>query len=271
MLTRLIIAAALSLTLAAPVSAQIAMPGDSGVAMGHIHLVVADVERNRQLWIDVFDAKPLDREGLTGVKLPGMLVLFSKGTASGPSQGSSVHHFGLQVRSRQEIVDAWRKAGLQVEREYIGSEGNPNAHLFTPDGADVEVMEVAGQQATAIAHHVHFAAANDLAHRDWYVRLFSAAPRKRGDWHTADISGINLSFRTPPEGTPSPPLATTGRAVDHVGFEVTDLEAFCRKLEQMGVRLDRPYARDAQLGVGTALLTDPAGTTIELTEGLRRY
>lgn len=271
MIARIIVATLLSPLFFPPAFAQLASPGDAGVAMGYIQLVVADVERNRQLWIDVFDAKPLDREGLAGVKLPGMLVLFSEGNAAGPSQGSSVHHFGLQVRSRQEIVDAWRAAGLEVLREYIGSEGNPNAHLLTPDGADVEVMEVAGEDKTAIAHHVHFAATDDLEHRDWYVDLFSAAPRRRGDWETADIPGINLSFRTPPEGTPSPPLPTAGRAVDQVGFEIRGLEAFCRELEAKGVRFDQPYRLDESLGIGVATLTDPAGTTIELTEGLGRY
>lgn len=263
-----IIATLLLLLCAVPASAQIASPGNAGVAMGHIHLIVADPERNRQLWMGVFGAQPLERAGLTGVRLPGMLVLFREGYASGPSQGSSVHHFGLQVRDRAEIVNAWRAAGLEVLREYIGSEGNPNAHLLTPDGVDVEVTEVSSQAEKAIAHHVHFAAVDDLAHRQWYMNQFAAKPRQRGDWATADIPGINLSFRTPPEGTPSPPLPTKGRAVDHVGFEIEGLEAFCNQLEARGVQFDRPYIWNERLGIATAVLTDPAGVTLELTEGL---
>lgn len=259
------------LLLSTPLAAQIAPAGDTGIAMGHVHLIVADPEYNRQLWIDVFDAKPLEREGLTGVRLPGMLVLFREGNVSGPSQGSTVHHFGLQVRDRAEIVDAWRAAGLEVLREYIGSEGNPNAHMLTPDGVDVEVTEVSDQAEKAIAHHIHFAAVDDLEHRQWYMEHFSVVPRQRGDWATADIPGINLSFRTPPEGTPSPPLASRGRAVDHVGFEISNLEDFCQKLEAMGIEFDRPYARSEELGIGRAFLTDPAGTSIELTEGLDQF
>jgi hypothetical protein len=37
------------------------------------------------------------------------------------------------------------------------------------------------------------------------------------------------------------------------------------------VRFDRPYSRNEKLGLGTAFLTAPAGTVIELTEGLGQY
>ena len=51
-----------------------------------------------------------------------------------------------------------------------------------------------------------------------------------------------------------------------IGFEVKDLEAFCTQLEAKGVKLSVPYRK--QDGVGTAYLTDPKGTYIQLTEGL---
>jgi catechol 2,3-dioxygenase-like lactoylglutathione lyase family enzyme len=56
--------------------------------------------------------------------------------------------------------------------------------------------------------------------------------------------------------------------LDHIGFEVTNLEAFCKALEAKGVRFDRPYGK-LPSGFGLAFLTDPWGTYIELTEGLR--
>ncbi|HUO30283.1 MAG TPA: VOC family protein, partial [Bryobacteraceae bacterium] len=63
---------------------------------------------------------------------------------------------------------------------------------------------------------------------------------------------------------------TKGRALDHIGFEVKDLETFCRKLEADGVKLDMPYRRIPELNLAIAYLTDPWGTYIELTEGLNR-
>ena len=74
-----------------------------------------------------------------------------------------------------------------------------------------------------------------------------------------------------PEGSSSGQTPTTaGRVIDHVGFEVRDLEAFCKKLEGKGIKLTQAYRKGSPLGanVATAMLVDPWGTVIELTEGL---
>ena len=34
-----------------------------------------------------------------------------------------------------------------------------------------------------------------------------------------------------------------GRSLDHIGFEVKNLEAFCKNLEADGIKLDRPFTR----------------------------
>ena len=60
------------------------------------------------------------------------------------------------------------------------------------------------------------------------------------------------------------------RALDHIGFEVKDLEAFCEILEQKGVKFDIPYRQIPSLGLSIAFLTDPWGTYVELTEGLNK-
>ena len=65
-------------------------------------------------------------------------------------------------------------------------------------------------------------------------------------------------------------MPTKGRALDHIGFEVRNLEAFCKKLEASGVKFDEPYSKSRNPGYASATLTDPWGTTIELTEGLNR-
>jgi predicted enzyme related to lactoylglutathione lyase len=56
--------------------------------------------------------------------------------------------------------------------------------------------------------------------------------------------------------------------MDHIGFEVTDIKAFCEKLEADGIKLDRGVTEVPNLGLTIAFLTDPWGTRIELTQGL---
>jgi hypothetical protein len=49
---------------------------------------------------------------------------------------------------------------------------------------------------------------------------------------------------------------------------VKDLEAFSKKLAADGVAFDSPFRNVPGIGLKIAFLVDPAGTRIELTEGL---
>ena len=75
---------------------------------------------------------------------------------------------------------------------------------------------------------------------------------------------MNLSFTK----TDTALAGTKGRSLDHIGFEVRDLESFTKKLEASGMKFDVPYRKVPRLGIAIAFLTDPWGTYIELTEGL---
>jgi catechol 2,3-dioxygenase-like lactoylglutathione lyase family enzyme len=89
----------------------------------------------------------------------------------------------------------------------------------------------------------------------------------RGDHHAANVPGMNLSFSRGNAGRPG----TRGRAIDHVGFEIRNLEAFVKQLEAKGVKFDVPFRDVPSIGLKIAYLTDPAGTYIELTEGYVNY
>ena len=75
---------------------------------------------------------------------------------------------------------------------------------------------------------------------------------------------MNLSFGN----ARSERLPTRGRAIDHIGFELDDLAAFCKMLEAKGIEFDVPLREIPAIGLKVAFFTDPAGVYIELTEGL---
>jgi catechol 2,3-dioxygenase-like lactoylglutathione lyase family enzyme len=260
--------AALALSFASPTSAQLAAPNDAGVTMGHVHLNVKDAELHKKLWIDHFAATPVTREGFTGVKIPGMVILFRQQAPTGSSEGTVMDHFGLKVRSLQDVLQKWRAAGYQVQREFKGAEGFPNAYVIGPDEVKIELQEDTALPTKVMAYHLHYILADHLKLRDWYVETFSAVARKRGTHDSADVPGMNLTFQT--SATPST-RGTKGLNVDHVGFEVKNLEAFCKKLEARGIKLDVPYRKLPERGIAIAFLTDPAGDYIELTEGLAAF
>lgn len=265
---RLLLSSVLALSIVTPAHAQLAPPNAAGITFGHVHLNVRDIEVHKKLWVEHFGGVVVQKGPLVAVKLPGMLIAFRQAEPTGGSEGTVMDHFGFKVRSLAEALQGWRAAGYQVGREFIGSEGFPNAYLMGPDDTKIELQEDKALAVRASAYHLHFLLADYLKLRDWYVETFSLVPRKRGTIETtADAPGMNLSFAT----SPAPTIGTKGRTVDHIGFEIKSLEAFCKKLEARGVKFDVPFRNVPAIGLNIAYITDPSGVYIELTEGYDKY
>jgi catechol 2,3-dioxygenase-like lactoylglutathione lyase family enzyme len=90
---------ALGMAIVGAAQAQLLPPNAAGVTMGHVHLNVKNVEAQKKFWMDLFGATPLQREGLQGVKVPGMLILFTQKDSAAPSEGAVIDHFGFKVRN----------------------------------------------------------------------------------------------------------------------------------------------------------------------------
>jgi catechol 2,3-dioxygenase-like lactoylglutathione lyase family enzyme len=264
---RLLLAAAVAVALVQPTGAQLQPPNPMGITYGHVHLLVTDIEVHKKLWVEQFGGTLVQKGPLTAVKLPGMLIAFSVGKPSSGSQGAVMDHFGFKVRDRAEITNAWKAAGFQVQSEFTGAEGFPNAYLLAPDGVRIELQEDKALTVKASAYHLHYFAPDHLKLLEWYVDTFGAVSKKRGTHDAADVPGMNLTFNTSAKPNPG----TKGRSIDHIGFEVSNLAEFVKKLEAKGIKFDVPYRDIPSIGLKIAYLTDPAGTYIELTEGYNKY
>jgi catechol 2,3-dioxygenase-like lactoylglutathione lyase family enzyme len=258
---KLALGIALFFCMHALVRGQLAAPGDSGVAMGHLHLNSKDPEAQARFWTEVLGAKRGKFANGDVFKLPGVLVMLRASDPSGPSEGSVVNHVGLKVR---DLAAALARA--EAAKVDIVSRNAKQAMLMAPGGLRVELTEDPAAVAEVENHHIHFYTAEVEKMRQWYVDTLGAKPGKRGRFEAADLPGVNLSF-TPAD---SPPAGAKGRALDHIGFEVKGLEAFVKKLEAGGVKFDVPFRRIPALNLAIAFFTDPWGTYIELTEGLDR-
>ncbi len=260
-------AAVLTLLAAGTMQAQIVPFSESGIAMGHIHLNVADIEAQKKFWISQFDAQPLEHKGFEGVKVPGMLILFTQKAPTHTSQSTVLDHFGFKVRSREEMITNARASGYEVGRVFIGSEGFPNAYIVGPDGINVEVREDLTQKLRAEAHHLHYLLPDFMDLRSWYLATFPMQASKRGPHPSADIPGMNLTFAT---GNARSSGSKDG-LIDHIGFEVRDLRSFTKKLMDQGTKVDVGSRGSGDVGLPHAFVTDPKGILIELTEGLSTY
>jgi catechol 2,3-dioxygenase-like lactoylglutathione lyase family enzyme len=211
------------------------------------------------------------------------LIFLREQPPTGPTRGTTFDHIGFAVPDVPALTAKVVAAGyeLTVGREPAPGEtaspptaGNYGrfAYLLGPDGVKVELVTNEAEDAPPIKHHhVHFVNREFVAMQQWYMRAFNAKlrPGQTDFFIGADLPGVGymLNFFSwlPEEDV----VGTSGRAVDHVGFEVRDLEMFCEELEAKGIELSAPYRYDEEIGIGFAFLTDPWGTVIELTEGLR--
>lgn len=262
--------------------AELAAPNAAGVAMGHLHYVVRDVAANKAFWV-ALGGRPILFNGTTeGVVFPDVVVLLRQGEPSGPTEGSVVNHVAFRVKS----IAAIEKAGFEVEYVQtvpgVGSVHSPegervelfddelatNLYFTFDDGKSDAAAERHNRkiEVPIIAHHIHLNVPPDqvAAAKEWYATHFGGVRGKRWRYDAVDLPGININI----SGVEAAQAPTRGRMLDHIGFEVENLEAFCRALEAKGIVFDRPYST-LPSGFGLAFLTDPWGTYIELTEGLR--
>ncbi len=252
----------ITLTLLAGVAfAQLPAGNGKGVAMGHLHLLVKDVDAHKKLWVDTLGAKVVKAGPLELYEFPGVLIALRKGAPSGGTDGSIVDHLGFKTKNLDETKAKLVAAGASIVREMPDTR---QAFIMFPDAIKVEFTEDTTLTQPIVHHHIHFASNQLDEMRAWYAATFGAVPGMRGRFKAADLPGVNLSWNPADAAT----IPSKGRGVDHIGFEVSNLEEFCNKLAASGMKLDSPYRKVPQLGIAVAFLTDPWGTYIELTEGL---
>jgi catechol 2,3-dioxygenase-like lactoylglutathione lyase family enzyme len=248
---------------AVPLCAQLAAPNGSGVSIGHIHLMSADPEVQKKLWVGVLGAEVTHAGSLELLKLPGVFVIAgkSRGAVEG-SDGSAVPHFGFLVKSYADMRAKLSAAGVQF------SSDNPNTKQIMaifPDKVLVEFTEDASLKVPLTFHHIHIATPEGERGRAWYAKTFGAVPGVRGQFLADRLPGGEVDFRKSDTAL----AATKGRALDHIGFEVKGLEAFCKRLQAEGYTFEVSYREMPQFdGLKLAFLVDQDGVRIELTEGL---
>ena len=268
---RLLLTAVALLWLVSPAQAQLAVPNDAGLTYGHVHLNVSDVELHKQLWVEHFGGVVTQKGSLVAVRLPGFLVALSAREPTGGSVGSVLDHFGFKVRNMEKFLAKWRAAGYSVDREFTGSEGQPNANVTMPDGVQVELQEDQMLPVEVSGYHIHFFTAGYEELLAWYLDVFGLEQRPRGTIQTTtNVPGMNMSFGNARAGVEAA-APTRGRVIDHIGFELDDLEAFCEQLKAKGIEFDTEYREIDALELKIAYLTDPLGVRIELTEGYDAY
>jgi catechol 2,3-dioxygenase-like lactoylglutathione lyase family enzyme len=272
---------------AASSSAQLNPPNEVGVTVGHMHLNVHDVEVAKKFFLEL-GGTAIKSGPFEGVKYPGAIFLFTKADPSAGMEGSTVNHIGFLVKDGVALVAKMKVQGVKVVSNGTDPQGRVyGGYVYSPDGVKIEIIQRTTLDVPIRFDQIHFF----IADRDsdagphgkggwselqqWYSKEFGVkidraeltgpAPGNLASAPMAQsiLSGVNFRFSK----QDSKAAPTKGRALDHIGFEIKNLAAFCKKLEADGIKLDTPYSvREG--GLGLAFITDPMGTRIELNEGL---
>ena len=258
---------------------------DAGVARSlllRLGYHVRDVDATARFWT-MLGATRAEVGGTAVLRLGGIEVVLDTGTPTASSDGSVVNHIAFRVPEFDTLARAFEAAGTRIERNPRFPE---TLNAFTPDGDKVEIFnnmstspgfkpagssnDTAWQRhntpvASLSSHHLHFYVpeGQDAAAQAWYLARFGGTPGIRLRYAAIDYPGINLNFSS--ATTPGPTAPTAGRSLDRIGFRLRDLEALCRHIASTGTSFNRAFARSRE-GGASAVLVDPWGTTIELTE-----
>jgi predicted enzyme related to lactoylglutathione lyase len=265
---------------AADASAQLIAAKDGPIVYGHHHLNVTNVENSRKFFVEVLGGVPSKMGSVDVINFPNAIVMLAARKPAGGSKGSTVDHIAFSVQNLRATVDRIKAAGFPI---VTAAEAPANikvsddiavlgtgpvsglAYAMAPDDMKIELVEMKGQATPIASHHVHFRGPQKEM-QAWYAQTFGAAAGESANaaaFISATLPGLTMNF-TDAKDT----VGTRGRAIDHIGFEVKNLEAFVKGLEAKGMKVDVAYRAVPQLGIAIAFITDPWGTYIELTEGL---
>jgi catechol 2,3-dioxygenase-like lactoylglutathione lyase family enzyme len=253
------------------------------VVYGHHHLNTTDMAAQKRFYVETLGGTlaTIGTNDLEVITFPNVFLFFRPmQQPTGGTIGTTVNHIGFSVPDLKPVVAKLKANGfrmitkdsvaasVKVTDDVAAASPTTNiAFVLAPEDVKVELVEVKDQQAPIQLHHVHFFGEHNTEMQAWSAKTFGAAvqPAAPGQaFVAARLPGVALNFSP----SPAPTVGTQGRALDHIGFEIRDLETFTKKLEADGIPLTVSYRTVPALNVAIAFIEDPWGTNIELTEGL---
>jgi hypothetical protein len=97
---------------ATPALAQLAPANDLGVALGHMHVAVKDVEAQKRFWTEMLGGTLVTNGPLTLIQFPGIFVMLRQADAAEPAAGSVFDHFGFVYKDIAAARARWKAAGV---------------------------------------------------------------------------------------------------------------------------------------------------------------
>ena len=138
--------------------------------------------------------------------------------------------------------------------------------LLGPDDIQVRITEDRSLATPIAADGLIMNVANAAEVSAWYAKWFGATISRSGNETIGDIPGARILFHE----TKDTIAPMRGHSLGLLGFEVTDIEGFVKRYQEAGGTFDGngTIAKAQAANLAVIQLTDPWGTSIEVSQGL---
>jgi predicted enzyme related to lactoylglutathione lyase len=259
---------AILLCAAIPMRAQLPTPNADGVTAGHHIFRAKDVEAANKFWTTL-GGEPASLAQIKLMKFPGVLLFISaprppRGGGDPPpslggNHGTTVEYITFKVKDLKTSLAKWKEAGIEAKSE------KGTATIVGPDDVQVRVTEDKSLTLPIASDGLVMNVANAAEVSAWYAKWFGAKISQNHDETIGEIPGARIVFRVTKDAI----APTKGHSLGLLGFEVKDLQEFVKKYQEAGGKLDGQIATSAQANLSVVQLTDPWGTSIEVSQGLK--
>ena len=228
------------LALVAAVATLVAIPAIARAAdYHHVHITASAPSEGVRWYEQHMDCEPVaDRSD--AAECAGVELVFVVQPAIGSTQGTGVNHIGfsypdLTAKMAELEAVGVRGSGVRLQRFPDGSTLRDVPGLFKlgfvfdPWGTRIEMVEDPERLGF---HHIHLSATDPAATLAWYQDVFggeTASLKGRLDGLLFDDVWVLVSEAE------SIPATTQGRAIDHIGFSVPDLDAAAAEMRRKGI------------------------------------
>ena len=239
----------------------------------HLHIALSNTSEAVS-WYE----EHLDCEAIAGredaVNCGNTEIEFFLAQTVGGRQGTGVDHFGFSVpdldakMAELESVGV-RGSGVRLVRFEDGSLVRDIPGLFKiafitdPWGTKIELVQ---DEDLLGFHHIHLNSVDPAAALDWYNQVLGGEPASlKGMLDGVLFDDIWLLATEYTDGRPG---ITQGRTIDHIGFEVADLDEAAVQINRLSVEFrQEPMVPDnARSSAKQAFILGPDGVMIAIVE-----
>ena len=240
----------------------------------HVHITTSSPAKGVEWYSEYMECEPLaDRDD--AANCDGVEVVFVPQATTGGSQGTGINHIGFSfpdLTAKMAALEAVgvRGSGVRLQRNPDGStiRDIPGlfkiAFIFDPWGTRIELVE---DDEYLGFHHIHLSATNPQETLAWYRDVMGGEPASmRGMLDGLLFDDVWLLVSQHPEG--SAPATTQGRAIDHIGFMVDDLDAASGDLRQRNIHFyqEPVVPENGRTSAKQAYLAGPDNVRVEVVE-----